>query len=66
MLDEINDMIFGEEEWGRQGTTAIAVALTVFEAVLAGVAFRIIMAWYLRSKAAQLRLPSSWEDYPEA
>lgn len=59
-------MIFGEEEWGRQGTTAIAVALTVFEAVLAGVAFGIVMVWYLRRKAAQLGLPSSWDDYPGA
>ena len=52
--------------WQGEIAVAIAVALTVFEAVLAGVALGIIMAWYLRSKAAQLRLPSSWEDYPEA
>ena len=52
--------------WQGEIPTAIAVALTVFEAVLVRVAFGIVMAWYLRRKAARLGLPSSWDDYPEA
>jgi hypothetical protein len=45
---------------------AMAFGQTVVVAVLAGAGFGLVMAWYLRSKAAQLGLPSSWEDYPEA
>ncbi len=50
--------------WQGEIPAPIAVALTGFEAVLAGVAFGLVMAWYLRRKSAQLGLPS-WEDYPE-
>ena len=39
---------------------------TVLVAVSTGAAYGLAMAWYLRSKAAQLGLPSSWEAYPEA
>jgi hypothetical protein len=39
---------------------------TVLVAVSTGAAYGLVMAWYLRSKAAQLGLPSSWEAYPEA
>jgi Family of unknown function (DUF6404) len=39
---------------------------TVVVAVLTGAAYGLVMAWYLRSKAARLWLPSSWKDYPEA
>jgi len=52
--------------WQGELPAAVAVALTIFQAVLAGAAFGIVMAWYLRRRAAQLGLPSSWEDYPEA
>lgn len=54
--------------WGWQGEvpTAIAVAITVFEAVLAGLFFGLVMAWYGRWKAERLGLQPSWEDYPEA
>jgi hypothetical protein len=50
--------------WQGEIPALIAVALTVFEAVLAGVAFGLVMARYLRRKSAQSGLPS-WEDYPE-
>jgi hypothetical protein len=52
--------------WPGELPLVMAFGQSVVAAVLAGAAYGLVMAWYLRSKAAQLGLPSSWEDYPEA
>jgi hypothetical protein len=54
--------------WAWQGEipAGIAVTVTDFAAVLAGLVFGLVMAWYTRGKAARLGIPSSWEEYSKA
>ena len=52
-------------QWQGEIPAGIAVLMTVFAAVLAGLLFGLIMARPYRVKAAQLGLPSSWENYSQ-
>jgi membrane associated rhomboid family serine protease len=52
--------------WQGEIPAVIAVPLIVIAAVLAGLIFGVVMAGLIRRKAAQLGIPSSWEDYPQA
>jgi hypothetical protein len=52
--------------WRGEIPAGVAVSMTVFTAVLAGLSFGLVMAWLARRQAARLGLPSSWEEYPQA
>lgn len=52
--------------WMWQGLGLAGLVVGVPSAVLAGLLFGLVMAWYARRKWARYELPSSWEDYPQA
>lgn len=51
--------------WQGEIPAGVAVSMTLFTAVLAGLSFGLLMAWLARRQAARLGLPSSWEEYPQ-
>lgn len=51
---------------GLVGALVGAMLLVPLSAVIAGVPFGLIMAWYYRWRAQRLGLASSWEDYPRS
>jgi Family of unknown function (DUF6404) len=51
--------------WQGQLPGGFAVLLSALAGLLAGAIFGVVMAVLIRRKAAQLELPSSWEDYPQ-
>jgi hypothetical protein len=52
--------------WQGQVPAGFAILMSVMAGLFAGVLFGLAMAGFSRWKAAQLGLPSSWEDYPQA
>lgn len=53
-------------EWQGEVPAGVAVSITGFAALGAGLLFGLVMAWCTRRTAVRLGLRSSWEEYPRA
>jgi hypothetical protein len=57
---------FGVAMWLLQWQAGkIPVGVAIIGSALGGLLFGLIMAVYMRRKAASLGLPRSWDDYPD-